>query len=103
MIYDLLFYNKYVQSIFVYIKHASMATFTSTLPDDLLEQLTEKAKSLSLPKNRLMEKALRLYLEHLNKAEYIKSYKKAANDADVISIAEEGMSEYLKQIENEAG
>ncbi|MEP2669609.1 MAG: ribbon-helix-helix protein, CopG family [Cyclobacteriaceae bacterium] len=80
-----------------------MATFTSTLPDDLLEQLTEKAKSLSLPKNRLMEKALRLYLEHLNKAEYIKSYKKAANDADVISIAEEGMSEYLKQIENEAG
>jgi len=50
-----------------------------------------------------MEKALRLYLEHLNKAEYIKSYKKAANDADVISIAEEGMSEYLKQIENEAG
>ncbi|MEQ8362943.1 MAG: ribbon-helix-helix domain-containing protein [Cyclobacteriaceae bacterium] len=80
-----------------------MATFTSTLPDDLLEQLTEKAKSLSLPKNRLIEKALRLYLEHLNKAEYIKSYKKAANDSDVISIAEEGMSEYLKQIENEAG
>jgi predicted transcriptional regulator len=80
-----------------------MATFTSTLPDDLLDQLTEKAKSLSLPKNRLIEKALRLYLEHLEKAEYIKSYKTAAADVDVMSIAEEGMSGYLKQLEDEAG
>lgn len=79
-----------------------MATFTSTLPDDLLDLLTEKAKSLSLPKNKLMEKALRLYLEHLEKAEYIKSYKTAASDADVMSKAEEGMADYLKQLENEA-
>lgn len=76
-----------------------MATFTSTLPDDLLQLLNEKAKALSLPKNRLMENALRLYLEHLEKAEYIKSYKKAANDADILSIAEEGMTDYLNQLE----
>jgi predicted transcriptional regulator len=76
-----------------------MATFTSTLPDDLLRHLTEKAKSLSLPKNRLMENALRLYLEHLEKAEYIKSYKMAASDEDILIIAEEGMTDYLKQLE----
>lgn len=76
-----------------------MATFTSTLPDDLLKHLTEKAKSLSLPKNRLMENALRLYLEHLEKAEYIKSYKMAANDEDILTLAEEGMADYLKQLE----
>jgi predicted transcriptional regulator len=75
-----------------------MATFTSTLPDDLLQLLSEKAKSLSLPKNRLMENALRLYLEHLEKAEYIKSYKQAATDADILSIAEEGMADYLHQL-----
>jgi len=75
-----------------------MATFTSTLPDDLLRLLSEKAKALSLPKNRLMESALRLYLEHLDKAEYIKSYKEAAKDADVLSIAEEGMADYLNQL-----
>lgn len=75
-----------------------MATFTSTLPDDLLHMLSEKAKALSLPKNRLMENALRLYLEHLEKAEYIKSYKQAAKDADVLTIAEEGMSDYLNQL-----
>ena len=37
-------------------------------------------------------------LEHLDKAEYIKSYKLAANDKDILSIAEEGMTEYLSQI-----
>lgn len=45
-----------------------------------------------------MERALRLYLQHLDKAEYIKSYGKAQNDPDVISIAEEGMQDYLNQI-----
>lgn len=76
-----------------------MATFTSTLPDDLLRMLSEKAGKLSLPKNKLMENALRLYLDHLEKAEYIKSYKQAAADQDILSIAEEGMADYLKQLE----
>ena len=75
-----------------------MATFTSTLPDNLLQSLSEKAKALSVPKNKLIERALKLYLEHLEKAEYIKSYKQAANDQDILSIAEEGMEDYLSQI-----
>ncbi len=76
-----------------------MATFTSTLSDNLLHQLAEKAKSLSVPKNKLIENALRLYLEHLEKAEYVKSYKLAAEDKDTMLIAEEGMEEYLRQLE----
>lgn len=76
-----------------------MATFTSTLPDQLLKQLSEKARSLSMPKNKLIEKALRLYLEHLEKAEYIKSYRQAATDKDILAIAEEGMEDYLRQLE----
>jgi hypothetical protein len=75
-----------------------MATFTSTLPDDLLNMLSEKAKALSLPKNKLMENALRLYLQHLEKAEYIRSYQQAASDKDVLTIAEEGMEDYLNQV-----
>lgn len=75
-----------------------MATFTSTLPDSLLKLLAEKANALAVPKNKLIENALRLYLEHLEKAEYIKSYKKAAEDKDVMMIAEEGMEDYLKQL-----
>lgn len=76
-----------------------MPTFTSSLPEDLLAALSEKAASLSVPKNKLMEKALRLYLDHLEKAEYIKSYTEAAKDADLLSMAEEGMGDYLRQLE----
>ncbi len=78
-----------------------MTTFTSTLPDNLLQLLNKKAKELAIPKNKIIEKALSIYLEHLNKADYIKSFKKMTKDADTLSIAEEGMEEYLTQINDE--
>ncbi len=78
-----------------------MTTFTSTLPDDLLEMLNLKAKELSLPKNKLIEKALRIYLDQLNKSAYIKSYKRLSEDADILQIAEEGMVEYMTDTEEE--
>ncbi|MBL7900413.1 MAG: ribbon-helix-helix domain-containing protein [Bacteroidia bacterium] len=77
-----------------------MATFTSSLPDTLLRLLEEKAKELALPKNKLIEKALELYLEHLNRAAYIKSYKQMAKDKDLLSIVEEGLTDYTAQLEN---
>ncbi|MBT1706550.1 ribbon-helix-helix domain-containing protein [Chryseosolibacter indicus] len=76
-----------------------MATFTSTLPDNLLQELTEQANKLSMPKNKLIENALRLYLQHLEKAEYIRSYKQAATDKEILSIAEEGLEDYFRQLE----
>ena len=76
-----------------------MTTFTSSLPNDLLEQLEKMSKAMKLPKNRLIEKALRIYLDQLNKAEYIKSYKQLADDTDILQMAEEGMEEYLSQLD----
>lgn len=76
-----------------------MTTFTSTLPDDLLQKLNEMAIKLSIPKNRIIEKALHIYLDQLNRAEYVKSYKLAGQDLNIIEMAEEGMEDYLKQLE----
>ena len=76
-----------------------MATYTSTLPDEILQQLSKKAKKLSLPKNKIIERALTIYLDQLNKAEYIQSYQRAANDENILAIAEEGMEDYLQQLE----
>jgi len=76
-----------------------MTTFTSTLPEELLIKLDTAAKRLSVPKNRLIEKALRLYLDQLSRAEYIRSFKQATDDADLLEMAEEGMEDYLKQLE----
>ena len=78
-----------------------MTTFTSTLPDDLLQMLNLKAKELRLPKNKLIEKALRIYLDQLNKSAYVKSYKRLSEDADILQIAEEGMAEYMTDSEEE--
>lgn len=78
-----------------------MTTFTSTLPDDLMQMLNLKAKELSLPKNKLIEKALRIYLDQLNKSAYIKSYKRLSDDVDILKIAEEGMAEYMTDSEEE--
>jgi len=78
-----------------------MSTFTSSLPDDLLQSLAQKAKELSVPKNTLIERALRIYLEQLNRAAYVKSYKQMAADTDLQMLAEEGMAEYLSQFDVE--
>lgn len=76
-----------------------MTSYTSTLPDDLHELLQQKSQVLSIPKNKLIERALRVYLEHLERAEYAQSYQRAATDKEVLAIAEEGMEDYLRQLE----
>lgn len=75
-----------------------MTTFTSSLSDDLIQKLNKVAHKLSLPKNKIIEKALTLYLEQISKAEYTKSYKQMNDDEDILQIAEEGMQDYYKQI-----
>ena len=82
-----------------------MSTFTSSLPDHLLNRLDVASKKLKLPKNRLIERALDIYLDQINRAEYISSYRMAGQDDEIMSIAEEGMVEYVTQVkkEDEAG
>jgi hypothetical protein len=75
-----------------------MQVFTSSLPDTLFALLSEKAQELNVPKNKIIEKALSLYLEQLNKAAYIKSYRQMAADTDILQLAEEEMAAYYKQI-----
>lgn len=53
-----------------------------------------------MPKNKLIEQSLRLYLDHLTRAAYICSNKQMAEDADLLAIAEEGMADYFEQLEN---
>lgn len=78
-----------------------MATFTSSLPNDLLKLLEQKAKELGMPKNKLIEKALSIYLDQLNRAAYVKSYKRMGDDEDITQMAEEGMEDYLSQLDQE--
>ena len=75
-----------------------MPTYTSTLPSEILKSLSEAAKELKIPKNRIIERALDLYLHEYKRAQYIESFKKANEDKDLMAIAEQGMSDYLSQL-----
>ena len=82
-----------------------MTIFTSSLPKDLLQKLDGYAKKYGVAKNKIIETALQIYLDQLNRAEYANSYKMAGQDQEIMALAEEGMEEYLQriQLEDEAG
>ncbi len=75
--------------------------YTSTLPKELIELLDQYAGKFRLPKNRIIEQALRSYFERLKKAEYAHSFRKAAGEEETLTMAEEGLEEYLKIINEE--
>jgi len=75
--------------------------YTSSLPEELIEMLDTYARKFKMPKNRIMEQALRAYFEKLKKAEYAHSFRRAASDEEQVLIAEEGLEDYLKIISEE--
>ena len=70
--------------------------YTSSLPADLLEKVEEYAEKFNVPKNKIIEKSLRAYFENLKRAEYIKSFRSAAQETEMADMAEEGLEDYLK-------
>jgi len=74
-------------------------TFTSTLPEKILKQLNHHAELLKSKKNKIIEQALRKYFEDHRKNEFIQSFKRASKDEEMISMAEEGIADYLKLLD----
>ena len=74
-------------------------TFTSTLPGKMLKQLNHHAESSKTKKNKIIERALQKYFEENRRNEFIHSFKRANNDAEIISMAEEGIEDYLKLLD----
>ncbi len=70
--------------------------YTSSLPGDLLQTLDAYARQFKIPKNRIVEKALRAYFEKMKNAEYAHSFRIAAGDSEIGNLAEEGLEDYLK-------
>ena len=74
-------------------------TFTSTLPAKILKDLNYHSLQLKTKKNKIIENALRKYFEEKRKEEFIQSFKRARNDDEMISMAEEGIEDYLKLLD----
>jgi predicted transcriptional regulator len=75
------------------------SVFTTSLPNDLIGQLSQYAEKFNVPKNKILEEALQLYFDRLKKAEYVRSFKKAATNEEMHLMAEEGLADYLKILE----
>lgn len=86
----------------IYI-YSMMQTFTSSLPESLINRLNERAKALKLPKNKVMERALQAYLNHLDRQEYKATFLRMQHDPAFVSDLEMGLDDYLQSLENEAG
>jgi hypothetical protein len=74
-------------------------TYTSTLPKEIIQLTDYYARKLKIPKNKIIENALTAYFEKLKKAEYVQSFMKANNNVEMKDMAEEGLEDYLKLIE----
>lgn len=77
----------------------SNITYTSTLPRELSDALEHYAQQFKVPKNRVIENALRAYFDRLKKAEYVRSFQKANLDEEMLSLAEEGLEDYLSALD----
>ncbi len=71
-----------------------MATFTSSLPDEMLKRLQDLSAELKVPKNRILERALDKYLHEVERQIFIRSYQAVSSDQEMLLLAEEGMEEY---------
>ncbi len=75
-----------------------MATFTSSLPDQMLKRLQELSSELKVPKNRILERALDKYLHEVERQIFIRSYQAMSGDQEILSLAEEGMEAYNDEL-----
>lgn len=72
-----------------------MPVSTTLLPPELLDQLSQAAKALNVPKNRLLADALRLYFKEKRKRDYIVGLEKTATLLEDDEWAEEGFQEWV--------
>ncbi len=73
-----------------------MTTFTSSLPEEMLQKLAETSKELKIPKNKIIEKALGHFLDEIQRVKYAKSFQRASKSKEIMDIAEEGMADYYE-------
>jgi predicted transcriptional regulator len=75
-----------------------MATFTSSLPDKTLEQLSALAQRLHIPKNQIINEALTKYFFEIERQQFIDSFERVGQDDEMKELAEMGLDDYLDHL-----
>ena len=85
--------HKYVSSM------ARQITYTSSLPESVVQALTQYTKQVGKAKNEIIELALREFFDRQKRQDFIEGFKRANQDQETVAMAEEGMDEYLQQLD----
>ncbi len=73
-------------------------TYTSTLPNTVMEEVVEYARKKNVSKNRVIEIALKRFFEEEIKQELQNTFKLANEDKELSQMAEEGLGDYLNEL-----
>lgn len=72
--------------------------FTTTLPEHMLVDLGKVAQELSVQRNDILIDAFVSWNKARTQRLLAESYAKAANDTEFQALAEEGMSDWQRQV-----
>ncbi|MDQ6763000.1 MAG: hypothetical protein M3015_10295 [Bacteroidota bacterium] len=73
-------------------------TYTSTLPNVVMEEVAEYAKKKKISKNKVIEIAVKKLLEEEIRNDLRLTFELAANDKELVEMAEWGLGDYLEQL-----
>ena len=77
----------------------SQITYTSKIPKNLMQKLTEYSEQFKLNKKDIIATTLENYFVELKKKSYEQSFKRAANYKEQINLANGDIGEYLKLLD----
>ncbi len=72
--------------------------FTSTLPDNLMEEFNAFIMQTGKKKNEVIVESLKQYLKKEKQKLFAESFKRAALDKELVDLAEMGLVDYSKQL-----
>ncbi len=70
-------------------------TYTSTLPEDVLDIVNDYSEINHISKNQVVEKALRQFFFKVKQEDFREGFKRAAGDAEMNDLARAGINDYL--------
>lgn len=77
-----------------------MKTFTTSLPESTIKELNDLAKKLNVPKNQILNLALKKYLHNIEQELYIQSFKRVGEDSEMQQLADLGISDFTSELIN---
>lgn len=75
-------------------------TYTSTLPNIVMEDVVEYAKKKKVSKNKVIEIALKKLFEEEIRQDLEITFNLAAEDKELTGMAEWGLEDYSNQLKN---